>query len=500
MTAETSSRRLRRTRRSSRSRRHERGEVPAIPRSLRVSPQFWFLTAFLVLVFLIGGGSRGDIASLMVLRPVSILVASVGAMSLTRQHMRAYRWLFVIALACLGLAVIQLVPLPPRLFYALPGRGIVGQVDTLAGLGGVWHPMSLTPAATWNALWAMVVPLAVLLLAVQLDEEERRRLVSVLLLLGFVSGLLSLLQISGDPQGPLYPYDKTNNGMAVGLFANRNHQGVFLATLIPMLVAWAVEGRGASWLLRRLGLTNRAIPAILVGFCLIPLILITGSRAGLITGLIAGCSIPLLLQGRAVRRPNVLLRWAEWGGTKTRATLLFVVILGLITLTIWVGRALAWDRLIGSDPVDDLRFQVLPSVLHMIRDFAPWGSGLGSFEPAYWLYEPDHLLMPAYMNHAHDDWLEIVMTGGVPAALVALLAVVAWGGRTFALMRNRSQAGTHVVSRLGLVIILMLAVASLSDYPVRVPSLACLLVCAAVWASGGDRPRNNDVSRLSREL
>ena len=136
----------------------------------------------------------------------------------------------------------------------------------------------------------------------------------------------------------------------------------------------------------------------------------------------------------------------------------------------------------------------------MIRDFAPWGSGLGSFEPAYWLYEPDHLLMPAYMNHAHDDWLEIVMTGGVPAALVALLAVVAWGGRTFALMRNRSQAGTHVVSRLGLVIILMLAVASLSDYPVRVPSLACLLVCAAVWASGGDRPRNNDVSRLSREL
>jgi hypothetical protein len=37
------------------------------------------------------------------------------------------------------------------------------------------------------------------------------------------------------------------------------------------------------------------------------------------------------------------------------------------------------------------------------------------------------------------------------------------------------------LQRLGLVIILLFGTASLSDYPLRVPSLACLFALAVLW-------------------
>ena len=477
------------TNRRNRYNRRTRRDAPAVHPQGKASWQFGLLAAFLTLVFLIGGGSRGDIAALIVLRPISILVAMTGAMGLTKQHLLAYRWLFMIALACIGVVAIQLVPLPPRIFYALPGRSLIREVDALAGTVGIWRPMSLKPSATWNALWALTTPLATLLLVVQLEHWERRRLLGVFLLIGLASGLLGLLQITGDPHGPLYPYEITHNGIAVGLFANRNHQAVFLVTLLPMLVVWAGERSESGSVLRWLGLFNRNITAILAAICLIPLILITGSRSGLIAGGIAGCSIPLLMascaaNAQAGRRPRVLR-----GQSQNQVAISAAAIAGLMALTIWLGRALAWDRLRDTDPTGEIRLRILPTLFHMIRDFLPWGSGFGSFEPVNWIYEPDLLLMPLSMNHAHDDWLEIVVTGGVPAALVALLAVLAWAIRAAGIARAGMAKSSIAMPGLGLVILLLLGVASLSDYPLRVPSLASLMICAAAWASADGRPR-----------
>lgn len=471
--------------------RQARSNAPTARLRNKASWQLRLITAFLVLVFLSGGGSRGDIAALMVLRPVSILVAMTGAMCLTRQQIRTYRWLFVIAVGCLALTVMQLVPLPPNVFYALPGRALIRQVDSVAGIAGNWRPMSLAPSATWNALWALGTPLAVLLLLVQLGDGERQRLLGVLLLLGLASALLGLLQICGAPRGPLYLYDITHNGLAVGLFANRNHQAACLVTLLPMLVVWAgTPGEGRSKL-PRLGLSGRIIPALLAIICLIPLILITGSRAGLIAGGIAACTIPLLMTGAFANNPASHHPRSRWQQPRGLAAISAVVIAGLVALSIALGRALAWDRLRDTDPTGELRLRILPGVLHMIREFWPLGSGLGSFEPVSWIYEPDRLLMPLSMNHAHDDWLEAMLTGGATAILLTLLAVLAWVARALGVWRAGIARSTTTMPKLGLSITLLLGVASLSDYPLRTPALASLMVCAAVWASADVRPRGH---------
>ncbi|MDE8653002.1 O-antigen ligase family protein [Novosphingobium album (ex Liu et al. 2023)] len=443
---------------------------------------FWLLSGWLACVFLLGGASRGDVASLPYLRPASVLVLTYALATLTAAQVRANRGLLIVASATVLLVLAQLVPLPPAIWYGLPGHAPFAEMDRLAGLEPVWRPLSLTPAATRNALWALMAPLGVIALAIQLDAGQLRALLPVVLVIGAVSAVLGLAQVLGPPDGGLYFYGITNNGSVVGLFANRNHQALFLAALLPMVLVWArlagsrgpsrrLSDRGAGWLM----------VAAYIGFVL-PLILVTGSRSGMVAALVALVLSPLLLvrreTGRGGARPGL--------GPAARLRLGALVaagLAGLAALTIVLGRALAFDRLMATDPADELRLRIAPTLWAMIGEYWPWGTGFGAFEAVYRVHEPDSLLSAIYMNHAHNDWLELPLTGGLPALVLlgAGLASLLWRGghRAFARAVPVAEAA---MARLGLLVLALFALGSVSDYPLRVPSLACLAALAAVWA------------------
>lgn len=443
----------------------------------RASGVFWALSLLLAACFVLGGSARGEVASLMVLRPLAILLLGFGLWRLKFVQAEAHWFLFAMALVILALPALQLIPMPPALWSQLPGRDLVMEIDHAAGLGNVWRPLSLTPAATWNALYAALVPFAVLVLGVQLDSEERLRLLPLVLTLCGLSALLGLMQTLGDPNGPFYFYNTTNNGYAVGLFANRNHQALLLAMMLPMLAVLA-HGGGPSWGARQL--------AVLVsGLLLLPLILITGSRSGMIAAAVALLAIPLILgpgQKAAQELPDKAGRSLKFPFAGRFGLILLGV--GLVLLTIWLGRGLAWDRLLTSEHADDARFKNLPTLMSMILTYFPFGSGMGSFERIYQVHEPDVLLSPVYMNHAHNDWLEPLLTGGAAAAVLLIIAVIGFllkSWRVFFPLRAASSRSVKY-ARLGLVILLLAGLASISDYPLRVPSLASLFTVAVLWA------------------
>jgi O-antigen ligase len=125
--------------------------------------------------------------------------------------------------------------------------------------------------------------------------------------------------------------------------------------------------------------------------------------------------------------------------------------------------------------------------------YFPLGSGFGSFVEVYQIDEPDQLLDMVYVNHAHNDWLETVLTGGLFGALLLAIVVIAWVRRAASAFRTPlNEQREPAFARLGLVIILMMGLASLADYPLRVPSLAFIFVIAAFWASapGAARSKN----------
>ncbi|WFL78726.1 O-antigen ligase family protein [Altererythrobacter arenosus] len=429
------------------------------------SAQFWILAVLLLLVFAMGGGSRADIQSLQFLRPLAILAAAFGVATIKPEHFRPYWSLFAIFAAAALLVVAHLVPLPPSVWQALPGRDIISDIDEIAGLQGAWRPLSMYPEGTWNALYALSVPAAVLLLGVQLQEREHLRILKLVIGLGLVSGLIGVMQAAG--QG--IQFYRISSETA-GLFANRNHQAALLAALFPMLAALAAVAQ-------REGKSGRAsnLLAGIAMVALVPLIIVTGSRAGLLVGAIAILCLGYMRfdspgKRRQNRRSSLVL--------KLLAALAVVTLLVIATFV--SSRNVAFERFSATS--EEVRWPVWTTIVEFLPSYLPWGTGIGSYALVYQIHELPNLLMRQYSNQAHNDWLEVILIAGLPGAALLVAAVVA-----FLIGVKRSFGGRgskSIMTRAGLVVILLLAFASVSDYPLRTPILASIFVLAAIWASG----------------
>ncbi|QIG54280.1 O-antigen ligase family protein [Altererythrobacter sp. BO-6] len=426
------------------------------------SPQLAVLALFLALLFLTGGSSRADVSKLIVLRPLAVLAAGYGLATIRKEDFATYRPIWLLFGAVVLLTVAHLVPLPPGVWQSLPGREILVEIDTLAGLEGIWRPLSMHPEGTWNALYALSVPFAALLLASQLGEEDRMRLLAVVIVLCMLSGFVGVIQ-AGGTDIRFYRFA----GDASGFFANRNHQAAMLACLFPMLAAIALSAG-------RFKIDPRATRLIAAAgmIALVPLILVTGSRMGLIVGAISFMSLAFMFFSGAKRSDAFAI------GRLIQGAVALLIAAGMVAGTVFMARDKAFDRVDGL--ANEPRIPAWESIVDFLPSYLPWGSGIGSFVPVYQIHEESRLLMEQYFNQAHNDWLDLVLTAGLPGVILALVAAVMFVVAAKAALGARSAAG-HL-RRAGVIVILLLAFASVTDYPLRTPILSALLAIAAIWA------------------
>jgi len=413
-------------------------------------------------VFFAGGSSWSDEPHLILLRPLAFAVAAIGLWSLRLEDIRQFWavWL-IFGLAAL-LTASHLVPLPYDWWSNLPGRRVILDIDKAVGLGQVSRPLSMSPEATMNALLSLSVPLAVLVLASQFDGLRQRRALGVVLLLSFTSASVGLLQATG---ADIVLYSRQEFYEVAGLFANRNHQAALLALIFPMAAVAVSAGVG-------MGLPRKIEAFAGASMCLVavPLVLITGSRTGM---LVAGVSLALVFAVGLLPLVRVPIRpWARYSAA-------FASVGALVWATILVSRDLAIKRI--EDGKADLRGPVWQSIVDMLPHYLPWGTGVGSYVEAYQVLEPDNLLRPAFSNHAHNEGLEILFTAGIPGAALVFLALVFLAVAVWRALRSSGDAA--LFKRLGIVAIILLAIASISDYPVRTPILSAVFALAAIWAS-----------------
>ncbi len=454
-----------------------RAKVSQILNSEKVpSLRFWLLAGFLSLVFLTGGSSRIDVQSLAVLRPISVIACALGLITLKREHLTGRPWFFFGFFSILLLSILHLIPLPPALWQSLPGREILVEVEKTAGLSGIWRPLTITPMNGWHALLSLFTPLAVLLLGVQLNRDDLFRMLPVLITLASLSGLFGVLQVISDPQGPLYFYRITNNGAAVGLFANRNHAAVLLACMFPMLATFASISTGTVDQ-QKIRLSLAAALAII----LVPLILVTGSRSGLFLSILAMGAALLLYkkpqQGRTVRKGGQ--RFFNIGPVPLFGG---ISVLCLAFLTMFFSRAKAFERLFNETSVEDGRVEYWSVALDLASTYFPFGSGIGSFVEAYQMREPDALLNASYLNHAHNDWIETAMTTGLPGLLIFISAIILYCLRNVRLWRAGAKDRRAVkMAKMASVGLALLAFASFADYPLRTPTMMCVMMLFSLW-------------------
>ena len=444
--------------------------------------------AFLAFVFLLGGGSRSDIASLPWLRGGALLFAFWAATRMEGADWRRIRIPLTLLLALTIWTALQLVPLPPGVWHGLPGRETIVEIDRLLGLSDLWRPLSLAPSQTMNSLLGMTVPLAALLLVALVPPDEYPDLLFGLVAIACFSALLGIVQILSGATSPAYLYRITNSFNMVGLFANRNNHAVFLACIV-LLVAALLRDE----LMRKRRRARVWGGLIFAGILLTAMTIFIGSRAGFAAGVVA-FAIGYAMVVRAWRG-DAVDRSGDRSGARAhgrpapaslaRRLLLFsppVLLFALLGAAFWLtDRATALSRLAEKDIADDLRFQAWPTVQSMVETYWLWGSGQGSFDGAYRMVEPDHLLQPGYFNHAHNDWVELLITGGLPFALIVLAALfwvakaVLRGGTRNLVKGHRGDLRLPVLG-----VLLILAMASYFEYPLRVPSLQVLAVLLLV--------------------
>lgn len=459
------------------------------PPSIGVAIGAWAPILFLIFVFLLGGGSRSDIASLPLLRAVSVLVAIWAAASLQAADWRRIRVPTALLGAVTLLIAAQLVPLPPGLWQELPGRDAIAAIDGLLGQGDLWRPLTLTPTQTWNALLAMPVPFAALFLAARVPPDDYPRFMAAIVAIGCVSVLLGVVQVLGDPTGPAYLYRITNSGTMVGLFANRNHHAIFVACAI---LAAGMLLRDELLRKRRRNPVRVALAAAIV--VLTAFTALIGSRGGLVAGVAAfAASYAMALTAWRARTGRSAA--AAGGRAGVAQTILLysppiIMVAVLATMIVLSDRVTAVNRLADQALTDDLRVQAWPTVQLMMEKFWVLGSGFGSFPSAYRIFEPDALLQAAYFNHAHNDWAELLITGGLPAVLI-LVATLVWIGRKIAQrsLRNPVKGFRGDIRLPVLLSLAILAASSAVDYPLRVPSLQLLAISLTIFLCSPWSPR-----------
>lgn len=436
--------------------------------------RFWVTAGFLLIVFLAGGSARSDVFALALLRPLAILLAAAALLTLAPEALRRFRVLFALLFSLVLLTAIHLLPLPPSIWHALPGRDALAEIDAMIGMKDAWRPISTVPARTLNSLFALSVPFAALALAAGLSREYQFALLRVLLVLGLLTGLLAILQISGGADSAFYLYPVSNFDSGVGLFANRNHQAAFLACLYPMLAAYASQKS-----LDHSRPRFRLIVALTAGTLLVPLLLITGSRAGVLLGLLGLGTAPFVY-GSATAT-GLKPRWKSSYRLAALAAGGLGALILLTLLAVFFSRSEGLERLLQMSQQEDMRMLFWPVAALAGWEHFPVGSGIGTFVEAFQRFEPDSLLSPIYVNHAHNDLLEIFITGGLPLLALAGIAAVAWFYATFRAWRSPPVGQQIVYARMASVILLILATASLVDYPLRTPALACFAMIASVW-------------------
>ena len=415
--------------------------------------------AYLFLCLLLGGSAQGVWGN-MALRLIAILIIGWALLDRKDAHqLRAAKQLLLLIGLAIALVLLQLIPLPSSLWAALPGRSRFAAGFELLGIDPATMPLSLDPYASLSTSLALLPPLGMLLAMIGLRGYSTAWLAAALIS-GTIAGvLLGILQVtSGDPANSgWYLYSFSNFGVATGFFANSNHMASLLLATIPFIAAL-----GATVRERAKDVRLRSAALALVG----------GGLVVVILGLVLNGS----LAGYGLGLPVVLASVAMLLGARSR---LGRAMLPVVAIAALVAVAVIWASPVnrGATTSVSSRQEMLVGSLTLEREFGLAGTGLGTFEKAYRLTEDPGQVGRYYVNHAHNDYLELAIEMGLPGIILILLFLGWWGRAVWAMAR--SPAADHFAMA-GAVASAALLLHSAVDYPLRTAAMSSVLAMCLV--------------------
>lgn len=372
-------------------------------------------------------------------------------------------------------AVVQVAPLTGAACHVLaPGQTTLEESAHLLENGTAAGPVhaSLAPGATVRATltWTSVA-LLLLCAAVAGRDRRGRRLITIGLVAAAAFQVVFGARNLGHDTIWGVPVPGSTSRLR-GTFVNADHLALFLGIVLPVVAAWAwVAWRHAfdePAIERRI--VSVGIPVALWLFLFVGLAF-TGSRAGLLAALAAAG-----VQGLLLARQSGRLRVSPVG--------ILAGVTGLATVAA-IGFQQGFGRWLATSQYDlswNDRLNAYAAAIGLAPR-SPWlGLGLSSFRDAFSMVSP---VLATRWWHAHNDYLELLLSVGVIGVVLVGAAVVASARtllRTQSDLLSRSEDRAAALAALGA--LTALAIHSCFDFGLSMPANAAAIAVVTGSALG----------------
>ena len=434
--------------------------------------------AFVLLALLLGGSSNNLWQSAVLQLLGILLIAWAAALPQPERIGRDGRILLALSVCALLLVLLQLIPLSPALWRDLPGREPVVLGYASLGYPLPWLPLSIAPEKTVQSAFGIIPPLAAMLAVITLRAHRERWIAGAVILGALGSVLLGAMQAaSPGPEAWVYIYKYTSPG-AVGFFSNRNHMATLLLAAIPFAAALFAAGHPQ--------LRSRTVAVAMVA-------LGGGGLLLIVVGLVLNGSLAALALAAPVIAFSALLVPAGWRYRRLLvpiAALTFVAAVAVLA-TSWIGSAAPVN--VQTDSLYS-RGQIWALTLRAVASHFPLGTGLGSFTGVYALNEDPAATTVAWVNHVHNDYLELLLETGLPGLLL-MMAFLAWF--VFQTVRVWNSPFASLFGKAATIAAAAMLAHSIVDYPLRTTGLAVLFgACLGMMAQPPRHSRSDEARHV----
>jgi O-antigen ligase len=334
-------------------------------------------------------------------------------------------------------------------------------------LSGANSAISLDPSLTWGALgwWSS---LSIFVVAVRLGMNARQRFALLNLMLsicgavaafGFVVELFQLRTVGLLPK-------TYYEGWLTGTFVNRNSAATFIVIGLVIAITLATRESIFHWtqdkILPKLATLNAAFyRAVMYGVaatCLFVALLLTGSRGGIIAGLIGVTSV-------------FVMRVSKRGRFSTSEIAAVLAILAISTV---LAMNVIQERSGGAESTS-IRLSLYAEAFKAIGDRPILGHGAGTYSSIQPLYHSPSTPSGVIWDNLHSTVLEAIVTLGIPMVLFATMMLAYIFSRLARTWWNTPEEATCLLAVLALGPAILFH--SLTDFSLEMQAIAIYAAC-----------------------
>jgi O-antigen ligase len=326
-----------------------------------------------------------------------------------------------------------------------------------------------------SELWLYIAYGILAFVVVQLlraDDDWMPRFGKTMAVFGAVYSVFAVLQ-GFTSEGKIYWLIKPRAGSVYGGYVNHNHYAGLMELLLPFAVVLAFSGsvRGAKRFL--LGFAAMLMAAS---------VFLCQSRGGMFAVIVETVFLAIF--------------WVRKFSPRKSAAVFVAFCLVTALFLAWIAPQQVGSRI--TDTHDPARLLIHRDSVHMFAAHPFLGSGFGSFATAFPRYRVFY--DGFFINHAHDDYLELLLETGLAGFGVGVWFIVVLYREGLRNLRPARLSPAALISTAALAGCTGLLAHSFTDFNLHIPANAALFyVLCAVATVPGSRNRGRYDGYLERK-